>query len=83
MVHNLIRLIRSEAAYVARYGKALPESTRVGAYDKTIDDNATAVVRARTEAAHKAKRANRATFDTAQWGTTKFVLAVVTDTWVQ
>ena len=53
-VHNLIVRIRLEAAYVARYGKALPEPTRVRAYDATIYDNATDVVRARSEAAHKA-----------------------------
>ena len=40
------------------------------------------VVCARSEAAHKAKRADRATFDTARRETTKFVLAVVADTWV-
>ena len=82
-VHKLIGLIQLEAAYVARYSEAFPEPIRVRAFDKNIDDNATAVVRALSEAVHKAKRANRATFDTAQWGTTKFVLAVVTDTWVQ
>ena len=47
-VHNLIGLIRPEAAYVARYGEVFPEPTRVGAYDKNIDDDALAVVRARS-----------------------------------
>ena len=65
-VHNLIGLIWPEASYVARYGKAFHKPTRVGAYDKTINDDATAVVRVRTEAAHKAKRADRATYKTAQ-----------------
>ena len=82
-VHNLIGLIQPEAAYVARYGEAFPEPTRVGAYDKTIDDDATAVVRARTEAAHKAKRADCATYKTARRETTQFFLAVVADTWVR
>ena len=63
-VHNLIGLIRPEDPYIARYGEALPEPTRVGAYDKTIDNDATAVARARTEAAHKAKRTDRATYET-------------------
>ena len=81
-VHNLIGLIRPEAAYVARYGEAFPKLTRFGAYDKTIDDNATAVVRARTEAVHKAKRADTATSETARREATQFVLAVVADTWV-
>ena len=63
-VHNLIGLIRPEAAYVARYGTAFPKPARVGSYDPSIDDDATAVVRTRTEAVHKAKRTDRATYDT-------------------
>ena len=55
-VHKLIGLIWPEAAYVARYGYAFPKPTIVGTYDKSIDDNATAVVRASTEAAQKEKR---------------------------
>ena len=38
---------------------------------------------ARTAAAHKAKRANCATYETEQRETTQFVLTVVADTWVQ
>ena len=45
-VHNLIGLIRPEAAYIARYGTASPKTVRVGDYDPSIDDNNTAVVRA-------------------------------------
>ena len=48
-----------------RYGEAFPEPKRVGAYDLEIEDDDTAVVRARLEAAHKARRADRATFETA------------------
>ena len=81
-VHNLVGLIRSDAAYVACYGEAFLETTRVGAYDPNINDNATAVVRAQSEAAHKAKRANSATFETTRQETTQFVLAVFADTWV-
>ena len=58
-VHNLIGLIRPEAAYITRYGKAFPEPTRVGSYNTNIDDNAMAVVRARSKAANKAKRTDR------------------------
>ena len=68
VVHNQINLIQPEATYVACYGKAFPKPARVGAYDKTIDDDATAVVHARTEAAHKAmprKIRDRATGDDA------------------
>ena len=42
-----------------------------------------AVVRARTEAAHKAERVDRATYKTARQETSQFVLAVVADTCVQ
>ena len=61
--HNLIGIIRAKPAYVKLYGEAFPEPTRVGAYDLDINDNATAVVRARLEAAPKARRADRATYD--------------------
>ena len=57
-VHNLIGIVRAKPAYLKRYGKAFPEPTRVGAYDPKIDDDATAVVRARLGASHKARRAD-------------------------
>ena len=82
-VHNLIGLIRTEAAYVVCYGETFPDPTRVGAYDTNIDDDDTASVCARSEVAHKAKRADRATYETARWETKKFLLAVVADTWVR
>ena len=81
--HNLIGIIRAKPAYLKRHSKTFPEPTRVGAYDLDIDDNTTAVVRARLKAAHKAQRADRATFDTARQETTQFMLAVVADTWVR
>ena len=80
--HNLIGLIRPEAECVARYRKAFPEPRRVGAYNKKIDNNATSGVRARSEAAHKAKRSNRTTYETAQQETTQFVIDVFAETWV-
>ena len=42
-----------------------------------------AVIRARTEASHKAKRADRTTYETVRRDTTQFVLDVAADTWVQ
>ena len=75
-------IIRAKSAYLNRYGEAFPKPKRVGAYDLKIDDDTTAVVRARLEAAHKVRRADRSTFETAQQETTQFVLAVVADTWV-
>ena len=64
--HNLIGIIRSKTAYLKHYGEAFPEPKRVGAYDLEIDENSTSVVRSHIEAAHKAWRADRATFETAR-----------------
>ena len=64
-MHNLIEIVQAKPAYLKRYGEAFPEPTRVGAYDLKIDNNDTAVFRARLEAAHKARRADRSAYDTA------------------
>ena len=82
-VHNLIGLTRPEAEYIARYGPAFLEPARVGAYDISIDNDDPSVIRARTEAAYKAKRADCATHETALRETAQFILAVVDDTWVR
>ena len=82
-VHNLIGLIRLEASYITRYGATFPEPTKVGAYNASINNNATAVVRAHTESAHKAKRADRATYEIARWETVQFILAAFDNTWVR
>ena len=76
-VRNLVGIVRAKPAYIKRYGEAFPEPMRVGAYDLAIDNNATTVVGARLEAGHKARRADRATYNTARQDTTQFVLAVV------
>ena len=55
----------------------------VGAYDASINDDTTSVVLARTEAAHKAKRTDRATYETARKETAQFVLTSVDETWVR
>ena len=81
MVHNLISLIWPEAAYIVPYSASFPEPARVRAYDPSIDNEATAVVRARTEAAHKAKRIDHVTYQTARRETAQFILSVVTETW--
>ena len=82
-MHNLIGLIRPEDAYITRYVVAHPKPKRFGAYDASVDGDATAIVRARTEAAHKAKRANHATYETVRRETAQFILSVVNDTWVR
>ena len=81
--HNLIGLIQPVTAYTTRYGTEFAEPTQVGAYDTTIDENATSLVRVLTEAAHKAKRDNCGTYKTARQETAHFILPVIEDTWVQ
>ena len=71
------------AEYTERYGAEFVKLTRFGAYDATIDDDATAVVRAGTEAAHKSNQANRGTYETVRRETAQFILIVVKDTLVR
>ena len=71
------------AAYTTRYGAEFDELTRVGGYYVTIDDDATAVVCARTEASQRAKRADRGTYETALRETVQLILVVVEDMWVR
>ena len=78
--HNLIGLIRPVASYTTRYGAEFSEPACVRAYDTMINGNATAVVCARTEAAHKAKRAYRSTYKTGRRETAQFNLFVIEDT---
>ena len=82
-VHNLIGLIHTEVAYTMHYGTVFLKRTRMVGYDATIDDNATAIVCERTEAVHKAKRVDWATYKTARQQTAQFILTVVEDTWVR
>ena len=81
--HNLIGLIRPVAAYTTRYGSDFSKPACVGAYDAIIDDDVTAVICACTEAAHKAKRTDCGTYETAQRETAQFILAIIEDAWVQ
>ena len=83
VTHKLIGLIRPVAAYTTCYGAEFTKPARVGAYDATIDDDSTVVIRARTEAAHKAKCADRGTYETAWRETVQFVLAGIKDMWVR
>ena len=45
-VHTLTGLIRPEATQITLYGAAFLKPTRVGAYDTSIDNDATVVARA-------------------------------------
>ena len=55
----------------------------MGAYNPIIDDNATAVVCARTKAACKENLADRATYETARRERAQFIISVAKDNWVR
>ena len=81
--HNRIGLIQPVAAYTMRYGADFSKPACVGAYGVTIDNYAITFVRARTEAAHKAKRNDHSTYKTVRHKTAQFILDVIKDTWVR
>ena len=82
-MHNLIGLIWPEAAYIAHYNTAFLKPARVGAYNPSIYNNATAIAHPCTEAAHKEKRTDHTKYETARRETAQLILAVVADTWVR
>ena len=80
---NLVGIINSATTYRSRYGQAFVVPKRVSAYNETIADDAKAVVRAKIEAKHRARRVDRSTWETARRETVHFILHVVEDTWVR
>lgn len=82
-IHNLIGLIEEDGKYQAAYTKPFVRPTKLPIYDSAIPEDAKAVVRARMEAEHKAKRQDHVTCETAEREAREFVLNVVEDTWVR
>jgi len=81
--HNLVGLITGDADYTADYGARFVRPSRLPAYDSTIKDDATGVVRAEGEAIHNAKIADHALYEVAERETRKFLTAKVEDTWIR
>ena len=82
-VHNLVGLIIDEDAYKACHGANFPKPSRPAIYDIDIPINFSNAVRFRCEAAHTAKKEDYRLFDAAERESSKFILAVVEDTWVR
>ena len=80
---NLVRIINLANNNQSRYGQAFVIPQWVGAYNETIVDDAKAVVRAKMESNHRARRVDRSTYETARQDTVHFILCVVEDTWVR
>ena len=81
-VHSLTAIITDSVRYAADHGgNAFTRPTRLPLYDTTIPDDATTVVRVRSEAAHKARLDDYASYEAAERGAAKFLRDVVDEVW--
>ncbi len=75
-------LITDDVRYAAEHGgNSFKRPIRLLIYNTSIKDNATMVVCVCTEAAHKARLDNYASFEAAKHGATKFLREVVDKVW--
>ena len=82
-IHNLFGLIMDEDACRARHGANFPTPSRPAIYDVNIPIDASNAVRVRCKSVHTAKKEDCLLFATAERESSKFILAVVKDTWVR
>ena len=78
--HNLIGLIEPPASYTTTWGAPFPRPNRPPAYP-AIDDDASAVVRARREALHAILVKDYAAYEAAERATAKFIRDAVDEIW--
>ena len=81
-IHNLVGLIIDEDAYRARHGVDFPTPPCPTIYDVDIPIDVSNAVRVRREAGHTYKKEDYRLFAAAKRESSKFILAVVKDTWV-
>ena len=81
-IHNIVGLIMDEDAYRAWHGANFPTPSRPAIYNVDIPINASNAVQVRREAAHTAKKGDYGIFAVAERQSSKFILAVVENTWV-
>jgi hypothetical protein len=75
-------ILTDATRYAANHGGAtFVRPFRLPLYNVTIADDATTVVRVRTESAHQAKLDNYASFEAAASGAAKFLCEVVDEVW--
>ena len=82
-IHNLVGLIMDEYAYRARHGANFPTSSCPAIYDIDIPIDASNDVRVHRKAAHTDKKEDHRIFAAAERESSKFILAIVEDTWVR
>ena len=82
-IKNLFGLIMDEDVYKSRHGANFLKPSRPAIYNVDILIDASNAVQVRREAAHTAKKEYYRLFAAAERNTSKFILAVVEDTWVR
>ena len=82
-IHNRVSLIMDEDAYKERHCANFPTPSRLSIYDVDIPIDASNAVRVHREASHTAKKEDYILFAAAKHESSKFILAVVEDTWVR
>jgi hypothetical protein len=81
-VHSLVGLLTETTRYAADHGgNAFVIPIRLPLYDGSIADDATTVIRIRSEAAHKARLDDYASYEAAERGAAKFLRDSVEEVW--
>ncbi len=81
-IHSLMAILTEATKYGADHGnKKFARPQRLPLYDDTIANNATTVVRVRSEAAHKSRLDDYASYEAAERGVVKFLRDVVNEIW--
>ena len=80
--HSLVAILTEAAKYEADHGnKKIVRPKCLPFYDDTIADDATTVIRVRSEAAHKSRLDDFASYEAAERGVAKFLRNVVDKIW--
>ena len=82
-VHNFVGLIMDKDAYKSRHSNNFPTPSRPAIYDVDIPIDASNAMRVCCEAAPTAKKEDYSLLAAAERESSKFILAVVEDTWVR
>jgi len=81
-IHSLTAILTKAAKYKSEHGNAtFVRPARLPLYDKNIANDATTVVRVRSEAAHKSHLDDYASYKAAKHGVAKFLRNVVDEIW--
>ncbi len=81
-IHSLVAIFTEAAKYEADHGnKKFARPQHLPLYDDTIANNATTAIRVCSEAAHKSRLDDYASYEAAEHGVTKFLCNVANEIW--